>query len=412
MKSFVFQYILRFLVTIYAYLRNLATRFPSLRPDRCSSSHCYEILLTGTFYSDNWIIPHLRPLALSRYCKRVRMVASDTVPPMDKVEAVYAPPWLTRVIGKIPARLLLFMWIALRDRPHIVGGFHMLPNGMVASLMASLTAAKSLYICGGGPREIIGGGYCSGNRIFGRLAKPDEVIERHLLDTVSSFNFVITMGSRAIDYLKQYADTSYYIVPGGFDGSRYSPSPLIPANDLVLVGRLSAIKRVDVFLQAIRLARGKIPQLSAIVVGDGPDRNMLAAMAQTLGIQQNVTFVGHQDNVEYWLRRSKIFVLTSDSEGLAQAMIQGMLCGLPAIVSDVGDLGDLVVSGINGYLVQDRTPEAFADHFVALLQDNARLAEFGNAACRTAEKYKMENVVSQWDEIFRTEQEFHTITSH
>jgi glycosyltransferase involved in cell wall biosynthesis len=122
-------------------------------------------------------------------------------------------------------------------------------------------------------------------------------------------------------------------------------------------------------------------------------------MAEGLGLKENVKFVGHQDNVEEWLRRSKIFVLTSDSEGLAQAMIQGMLCGLPAVVSDVGDLGDLVSAGRNGYLVGDRTPTAFAECFVSLLKNPERLAEYGKAAYETAEKYKTANVARVWDEI-------------
>jgi glycosyltransferase involved in cell wall biosynthesis len=56
-----------------------------------------------------------------------------------------------------------------------------------------------------------------------------------------------------------------------------------------------------------------------------------------LGIDRNVRFAGHQNTVEDWLRKSKVFVLTSDSEGLSLSMMEAMMCGLPAIVSDVGE---------------------------------------------------------------------------
>lgn len=391
-------------MAIYAFFMRLAPLL-ALSPKAVPGNECYDVLLTGTFYSDNWIITHLRPLAASKYCRRLRMVASDKVPSMDKVEAIYAPAWLRRMVGRIPARLLIFMWIALRDRPHIVGGFHMLPNGLVAALTARAISAKSIYFCGGGPREVIGGGYLSGNRIFGKLTKPDPVIERRLLDALAAIDLVITMGSGAIKYFKQYAKTNYHIVPGGFDGNRFYPSNKPPDNDLILIGHLTSIKRVDVFLQAIKIARISIPDISAIVVGGGTDRPALEQVAEELGLKENVKFVGHQDNVEEWLRRSKIFVLTSDSEGLAQGMIQGMLCGLPAVVSDVGDLGDLVDTDRNGYLVGDRTPVAFAECFVSLLKNPERWAEYGKAAYQTAAKYETANVALVWDKILRNLQD-------
>lgn len=388
-------------MAIYAFLMRLAMLLVS-PASKAPEDLRYDILLTGTFYSDNWIIPHLRPMAASKYCRRVRMVASDKVPTIDKVEAVYAPSWLTKMIGRIPARLALFVWTALHERPHIVGGFHMLPNGLVAALTARLIASKSLYICGGGPREIIGGGYTSGNRIFGKLTKPDTVIERRLLDALSTIDLTITMGSGAIEYFQQYASTKYHIVPGGFDSKRFYPSDKPADNDIILIGHLTSIKRVDRFLQAVKIASQSIPHISAIVVGDGPDRNILEQMVKELGLMKNVTFAGHQNNVEEWLRQSKLFVLTSDSEGVAQAMIQGMLCGLPAVVSDVGDLGDVVCSGLNGYLVSSRTPEAFAECFVSLLSNPERLAEYGKAAYETAKKYETAYVTLLWDNIFQS----------
>lgn len=328
------------------------------------------------------------------------MVASDKIPPMNNVEGIYAPLWLTRMIGRTSARLLVFMWVALRDRPHFVGGFHILPNGLVAALVAKFISAKSIYFCGGGPRELIGGGYLSGNRIFSKLTKPDPFIERRLLAALSFIDLVITMGSGAIKYFQQFADTKYHIVPGGFDGIRFYPSNKPPYNDLILIGHLTSIKRVDVFLKAVKIARISVPNISAIVVGNGVDRPSLELLAEELELKENVSFVGHQDNVEEWLRRSKIFVLTSDSEGLAQAMIQGMMCGLPVVVSDVGDLGDLVNTGRNGYLVGDRSPAAFAECFVSLLKNQERLAEYGKAAYKTAEKYETANVARVWDQIF------------
>jgi glycosyltransferase involved in cell wall biosynthesis len=103
--------------------------------------------------------------------------------------------------------------------------------------------------------------------------------------------------------------------------------------------------------------------------------------------------------VENWLRKSKIFVLTSDSEGLSLSMMEAMMSGLPAVVSDVGDLGDLVEHGVNGYLVPRRSPELFADCVVELLTDARKLEEFSQAARRSALRYETQTTIQRWDSI-------------
>lgn len=361
-----------------------------------------EILLTGTFYSGNWIIPHLKPLAMSCHCKRLRMVATSPVPSLDKVEPIYPPKLLISVIGQVPARLVTFLWVGLKDRPDIVGGFHLLLNGLMAILLARVTGARSLYFCGGGPIEVMGGGYSTENRLFRILKTPDQVVENYLIRAVKMFDLIITMGHGAVKYFKMHGvDTVFHVVPGGFDGARFRPAEEPPIYDLVLVGRLSDIKRVDIFLRTVRCLIETGMDIRAVVVGDGPSRQDLEKLSQFLGILGNVSFVGQQQEIETWLRRSRVFVLTSDSEGLSQAMIQGMLCGLPAVVSHVGDLGDLVEDGVNGYLISDRTPEIFAERIHYLLNNFDRMAGFGRAARLSAERYLLENVTRTWDRIFQ-----------
>ena len=63
-------------------------------------------------------------------------------------------------------------------------------------------------------------------------------------------------------------------------------------------------------------------------------------------------FIGHQNDPEYFLRRSKLFILTSLSEGIPTAMTEAMACGLPAVVSEVGDITDLAVEGVTAKVVQ------------------------------------------------------------
>jgi glycosyltransferase involved in cell wall biosynthesis len=80
-------------------------------------------------------------------------------------------------------------------------------------------------------------------------------------------------------------------------------------------------------------------------------------------------------------------------------MIEAMSCGLPAVVPAVGDLGDLVEDGVNGYLVPEHGPDTFAARLVGLLQDPARLAHFSAAALASAARYDLVSATRLWNQL-------------
>jgi len=363
-------------------------------PDGC------EIMLTGRFDSANWILAHLGPLSASRECKRLWMVSTNPVPEMPKVVPIYPPKWLARILGTTPARLLTFAWAAMRRRPHVVGGFHLVLNGITTAILGPLAGARSMYFCVGGPAEIQDGGVHSQDNPFSKMETPDSVVQKRLLRIISKFDAVIAMGTRAVTYFQgQGIDTHFHVVSGGIDSHRFGVEDAPRSIDLILTGRLVPIKRIDILLEAVRCMTECLPDVRAAIVGDGKLRTELKHAATALGIQHNVTFAGHQEDVQDWLRRAKIFVLTSDSEGLSLSMMEAMMCGVPAVVSDVGDLGDLVENGVNGYLVPRRSPRLFADRLVELLSDEAKLESFSQAARRSALRYETQATIRQWDVI-------------
>jgi glycosyltransferase involved in cell wall biosynthesis len=130
-------------------------------------------------------------------------------------------------------------------------------------------------------------------------------------------------------------------------------------------------------------------------------RRELEAQAAALGVSDAVTFAGKQDDVQAWLSRSRIFMLTSASEGLALSLMEAMMCGLPAVVTRVGDLGDLIADGQNGYLVSQPTAEALGAAVLALLDHPERLAAFSSAARESARRFTVEATTERWNQILR-----------
>lgn len=380
--------------------RGVTGLFALLGPrPRAPGPEGWVVLLTGTFYSDNWINAHIRPLAASQRTAIVHVVATYPVPPGDKIRLHTPPRWLTRLGGAVSARLLTFLWLGVRLRPHLVGGFHLLFNALVAATLARMVGARSLYFCVGGPAEVLGGGLQSENRLFEKLGAPDAVVERQLLRATRGIDLIITMGSSGRRFFAERGARAVATVSGGLDASLYAPGERQPDFDVIFVGRLAPIKRIDLLLGAIALARRQLPALRAVIVGDGSERAALEAQARHLGVHDCVQFAGHQSQIAAWLARARLFVMCSDTEGLSLALMEAMLCGLPALVPAVGDLGDLVRDGENGYLIVERTPDAYAARMAELLGDAEQLRRFGAAARRLAEPYEFRACAARWDAI-------------
>jgi L-malate glycosyltransferase len=367
----------------------LVGRRPPAQPAR--------VLLTGTFHSDAWIAAHLGPLAASPFCAEVVMVATTPVPALPKVTVVHPPRWLAGSVGNVAARLGTFVWLAVRLRPDIVGGFHLLINGLVAQLAARMSGARSLYFCVGGPTEFAGGGYAGENAYFARLGTPDGRVERLLLRAALAFDDIVTMGAGAATYFRdRNAAARVHTIGGAIDPREFYPGDGTAEFDVIFVGRLVPIKRVDRLLGAIALAVETLPDLRAVIVGDGPLREELETLAEQRGVRDRVTFAGRRADVPAWLRRSRVFILTSASEGVALSLMEAMMCRLPAVVPDVGDLRDLVEDGSNGFVVSPATERAFADAIVKLLQDPDRYRRFRAATAERAASYTPQQVAALW----------------
>jgi glycosyltransferase involved in cell wall biosynthesis len=327
-------------------------------------------------------------------------VATDPAPELDRLTVVRPSRFLVALLGRTGARLTTFAWCAVTLRPEVLVGFHLLVNGMLAIVLACLLGRRSVYFCGGGQTEVLDGGAWGENRLFGRLPGPDAFIERALLRCVGLCDVVVTMGTGAARFLRDRGvRTRIEVLPGGHRLVHRDRSSRRATWDCVFVGRLAAVKRVDRLLEALCLARREVPTLTAVVVGDGPLRAELEAKARQLGIEGAVTFVGQQDAVDRWLSKSRLLVLTSDSEGVPQAVIEGFAHGLPAVASDVGDVSDIVTDGVNGCLVARREPSEFARRIVSLLGDPERMRGFGARAVDTAARFDLVAVSRQWDGI-------------
>jgi glycosyltransferase involved in cell wall biosynthesis len=151
------------------------------------------------------------------------------------------------------------------------------------------------------------------------------------------------------------------------------------------------VKRVDVFIEAAARVRQKAPPAEFWVVGDGDLRHGLELLARELGIADSVRFLGRRPDVHNLLRRFSVGVLSSDSEGLSNSLIEYMAAALPVVATNVGGNAEVVEDGKTGLLVPPGSPGGVAEAIVSILNDPVRGAAMGDAGrARARERFSLE----------------------
>jgi glycosyltransferase involved in cell wall biosynthesis len=360
-----------------------------------------RIMVTGTFHHSNWYLSHIAPLARSGL-KEVILVIDEPQMPLDKVRFVCPPRWVSRLVSRAGAKAIWMIFAGLRYKPDLYMGFHLAPGACSALVAGRLLGRPSCYQMTGGPIVIIGGGFGAIESVGGVLGRPSKLIERMALAVVRLFDLIVVRGRGAKKYIEaQDIKGSVAIITGSVNGHLQLPQEEREIH-LVFVGRLSPVKQVHQFIAIVDAVCRIVPSVRATIVGDGPLMANLRAYAEELGLTDNIEFLGKRNSAEAILARSKIFVLTSKSEGLSIAMAEAMAAGVVPVVADVGELGDLVADGVNGYLIEPNNIGEHARKVTSLLQDPALWAQYSRKAIEAAREHcDIEVISKKWRQHLR-----------
>ena len=153
------------------------------------------------------------------------------------------------------------------------------------------------------------------------------------------------------------------------------------------VGRLMEVKGADYFLKASRiiLTRTLEKNIKFVIVGDGPQRSSLEALAANLEIEKNVVFLGHRDDCMELVKRMKIVVLSSLHEGIPMSLLEALSLAKPVVATKVGGIPEVIEDGISGILVPARDENAIAEACVSLFENYDRAIKLGLKGRETIE---------------------------
>ncbi len=150
-----------------------------------------------------------------------------------------------------------------------------------------------------------------------------------------------------------------------------------------IVANLRPVKDIPLFLRAAGIVAQEFDDVAFLVAGRGEQFQELHQLVCELGLHDRVFFTRGEGKVIDYLARMCIGCLTSLSEGFSNAVMEYMAAGLLVVATDVGGNRDAIVDGKTGYLVRERTPEAFAKPLIHLLRNEDLRIQMGHGGFAT-----------------------------
>ena len=262
---------------------------------------------------------------------------------------------------------------------------------------------------------------------------PDNIASRWLYRSAS--RFVITTGESLREQLvaRLQLDPSRVLsIPTGIDTQVFHPPTarervaarhtIGASEDALVVGIVATLRSwkghrylIEGFAEALRLqeadahVRGQRRAMRLVIVGDGPQRDALEALVDKLDIRSAVCFGGNQPNVVPWLHAMDLFALPSyANEGVPQAILQAMACGVPVITTDAGAIGEVAYGSVHGggedtaCIVGREDVAGLRDAIVALKDDTVRRERMArNALAVVRERHGIECMLDRMEKVFR-----------
>jgi glycosyltransferase involved in cell wall biosynthesis len=211
----------------------------------------------------------------------------------------------------------------------------------------------------------------------------------------------VAVGERAARLIEQETGLqagSLRIIYNGVPDEQIEPLPRL-ADGLIVgsIGRLDEQKGYDVLIAALP----SLPDVTAVLVGDGPARPQLEQLAREQGIADRLVITGWATEARRYLGGFDLFVLPSRYEGFPLSIVEAMLAGLPVVATDVGSVPECVLDGETGAVIPADDPERLANAIRALLDSTDLRAQMGERArARARSLFTVEVMARSFERLY------------
>ncbi|WP_405420069.1 glycosyltransferase [Marinobacter flavimaris] len=192
-------------------------------------------------------------------------------------------------------------------------------------------------------------------------------------------------------------------IPNGIDidegTSKAAPVRLHGGRYIVVVGRLSAEKAIHTAIGAFSRVADEYPDYSLVIIGDGPEKKELQALAAKSGLADKVVFTGYSDHAGAYIGNAEALLISSETEGLPLTLLEAVRVQTPVVSTPVGEIPNVLGHGKFGYLSSDISE---ASVFRALAEVLANPALASEKARLAYDRFLSEYTSDQMNERYRT----------
>jgi len=168
---------------------------------------------------------------------------------------------------------------------------------------------------------------------------------------------------------------------------------------IIAIGRLIEIKNIPLLIESYMEVNKKIKS-RLLIVGDGPERSKLEKLIIDYNQQKNIYLLGWQNNPFNYLKRSDLFVLTSNSEGFGNVIIEAMTCGTPVISTDCQfGPNEIIQNNINGILVPVNDKLKLSEAMYKVLSDKSYAGKLSSQGKQRALDFSSDKIAMQYAKL-------------
>lgn len=204
--------------------------------------------------------------------------------------------------------------------------------------------------------------------------------------------------TRPIEVIRNFVDTERFYPRGRQECRARFAEP----GDKVIahLSNFRPVKNIIGVVQMFAQLRRRMPA-KLLMIGDGPQTTEAFEMAQALGVDGDVAFLGNREDVPFILSCADAFLLPSYNESFGLAALEAMACGVPVVASKVGGVSELITDGETGFLVGPDEYEVGGEKLYQILSDEALSKRLQKAALSSVERhFTAEAVVPLYEEMY------------
>jgi glycosyltransferase involved in cell wall biosynthesis len=162
---------------------------------------------------------------------------------------------------------------------------------------------------------------------------------------------------------------------------------------LITVGRFVPKKAQEFLIEVALKLKDKGVNFALDLLGDGPKRNSVEELSIEYNLQNQVNFKGIVKNPELHLKSADLYVHSSKDEPFGLVLIEAMASGLPIVTTDGGGNRDIIIENENGFMIESRNPELFANKIIQLMNSQKDYERISENCINFASNYDVKNYV-------------------